>query len=117
MTVRLLSDFPIGRFIAPAGRTVLLDPATETGLIAANLAVNSTASPDWTVPVETPGNRGQETVGITAAALLLPPVQASADQTYVLLDGPWRGYRVRWAVPEGETQPAWCHDAFPHRFP
>jgi hypothetical protein len=37
--------------------------------------------------------------------------------TYDLADGPWRGYRVRWGIPEGEVAPVWCHDAYPHRFP
>ncbi|MBX3634010.1 MAG: hypothetical protein KF683_01205 [Rubrivivax sp.] len=53
MTVRLLADYPYsGALTIPAGRVVAFDAATETGLIAAKLAV-STASPiDWEPPLE-----------------------------------------------------------------
>lgn len=59
---------------------------------------------------------GAEGVSYVAAASLTT-LSGRAGEVREITDGPWRGYRVRWGVPEGETQPAWCHDAFPHRFP
>lgn len=61
MTIRLLTDWPYKRasnagYVAiPAGSIVsVFDAATETGMIAANVAVASAAAVTWTPPSDAP---------------------------------------------------------------
>jgi hypothetical protein len=95
-----------------------------------SLAAQSVASGSFavvgpfTVPVDvTISAQGEvsadvRTVGVlTSPFASLPTTGNTIGEVREISDGAWRGYRVRWGIPEGETLPTWCHDAFPHRFP
>lgn len=126
MTIRLLTDWPYKRasnagYVAiPAGSIVsVFDAATETGMIAAKVAVASAAAVTWTPPsdapiytdllpaevvatralVSTPGNQPSATLAATVG---------TPGQIVRLADGPDAGAILVWAIPLGASAYTWC---------
>ncbi|MEY4416873.1 MAG: hypothetical protein RIQ53_4166 [Pseudomonadota bacterium] len=77
MTIRLLTDYPFGRYTIPAGSIVsVFDSVTEAALIASRQAAASAAAVTWTVPVEVPD---RSSPAVTGGAIASALQRASSD--------------------------------------
>ncbi len=116
LTVRSSSPGATASIALAEGNVAL---ATQSVAAGAFVVIGPFEVPaDVTVSAQGEVSADVKAVGVRSSSFAsLPTTGNTIGEVREINDGPWRGYRVRWAVPEGETQPAWCHDSFPHRFP
>lgn len=116
MTIQLLTEYSYGKFEIPPGAVVgVFDAATETGLIAAKLAVASVAAVTWTPPAEVPVAdtlSSAEIIALKAQLLPFGTVTISTGAGQTLKSGP--GYLKSFTVlakGTGPTMSGWDNTA------
>lgn len=113
MTVRLLAPYPYqsanGTYEIPAGAVVgVFSAATESGLIAAKLAVASTAAPTWVPPSEAPLYDRLTIAQVQAVQALVAAAWSPTD----LLTGALQRVTITGAISTTGTQAAAASGTF-----